>query len=279
TITAANCVTSVGAWQNSPVPSQVGAFEAQFDATPSQATIAGVVGLSNGPAAAYTDLAGIVAFQQTGLIEGRNGGAYGAAATIPYSAGTTYHFRWDVNIPSHTYDIYVTPAGATEQLVGKAFAFRTEQAAVSVLNNLGLDANAGTATVCNVSVSPWTPPQPAPVASVTVSPAATSVSVGATVQLTATLKDASGNVLTCRSLTWASSTLGMATVSTGGLVTGVAVGAATITATSEGHTGSSAVTVTLVSDPTPLYTLGTCTNYYVAPYGSDANPCTAAAAC
>jgi len=34
-----------------------------------------------------------------------------------------------------------------------------------------------------------------------------------------------------------------------------------------------------VSGPTPLYTLGNGTNYYVAPSGSDANPCTAAAPC
>ena len=279
TIAAASCVISSGAWQNVAIPSQAGAFEAQFDAIPTTANMNGVVGLSNGPAADWTNLAAIVRFDSAGTIDARNGGVYAATATIPYTAGTSYHFRLDVDLASHTYDIHVTPAGAAEQLLGNAFAFRTEQATVSVLNNLGLDANAGTATVCNVSVSPWTPPQPAPVASVTVSPAATSVSVGATVQLTATLKDASGNVLTGRSLTWASSTLGMATVSTGGLVTGVAVGAATITATSEGHTGSSAVTVTLVSDPTPLYTLGTGTNYYVAPSGSDANPCTAAAAC
>jgi len=73
--------------------------------------------------------------------------------------GTTYHFRLDVNIPTHTYDIYVTPAGATEQLVGKGFAFRTEQAAVSVLNNLGVDANVGSATVCNPGVSAWTRPR------------------------------------------------------------------------------------------------------------------------
>src|SRR5205814_7057383 len=158
-------------------------------------------------------------------------------------------------------------------------AFRTEQATVSVLNNLGLDANSSSATACNVAVPPWTAPPPAPVASVTVSPAAPTVSVGATVQLTATLKDANGNVLTGRSVTWASSTLGVATVSTGGLVTGVALGGTPITATSEGQSGSSAVTVSLGSDPTPLYTLGNGTNYYVAPSGSDANPCTAAAPC
>src|SRR5437867_3384086 len=82
-----------------------------------------------------------------------------------------------------------------------------------------------------------------PVASVTVSPATAVVLVGATVQLTTTLKDAAGNVLSGRSVTWASGTPAVATVSSTGLVTGVAAGAATITATSEGQSGTAAVTV------------------------------------
>src|SRR5207248_4614572 len=141
------------------------------------------------------------------------------------------------------------------------------------------DTNGGSATVCNVTVGVWTPLPPAPVASVTMSPAATTVSGGGTVQLTATLKDASGNVLRGRTVTWASSAPALAPVNGTGLVTGLGAGAATITATSEGQTGSGAVTVTLVSDPTPLYTLGNGANYYAAPSGSDANPCTASAPC
>jgi len=278
TITAANCVISSGAWQNVAIPSQAGGFEVQFDATPSQANMNGVVGLANGPAGAYTDLAGTLAFQQTGVIEARNGGAYGAAAALPYSAGTTYHVRLDVNLASHTYDIYVTPAGAAEQLVGRAFGFRTEQAGVSLLNNLGLYASVGSETVCNVAVSPWTPPPPAPVASVTVSPVVASVSAGATVQLTATLKDANG-LPTSGTVTWTTSNGAVATVSASGLVTGLVVGMATVTATSGGQSGSSAVTVTLGSATTPLYTLGNGANYYVAASGSDANPCTATAPC
>src|SRR6266566_4752608 len=83
-----------------------------------------------------------------------------------------------------------------------------------------------------------------PVATVDVTPAAASVQVGQTVQLTATLKDATGNILTGRTVTWASSNTSTATVSATGLVTGVAPGPATITATSEGKSGSAAVTVT-----------------------------------
>lgn len=82
-----------------------------------------------------------------------------------------------------------------------------------------------------------------PVGSVTVSPATASVSVGQTTSLTATVKDANGGVLTGRTVTWASSNTAFATVSAAGVVTGVAAGPVTITATSEGKSGTAAVTV------------------------------------
>ncbi len=87
---------------------------------------------------------------------------------------------------------------------------------------------------------------PAPVATVTVSPSQASVNVGATQQLTATLVDANNNVLTGRTVTWSTSDASKATVTSDGLVTGVAAGAVTITATSENKTGTSAVTVIFV---------------------------------
>src|SRR5213593_1829136 len=64
----------------------------------------------------------------------------------------------------------------------------------------------------------------APVASVTVSPATATVNALATVQLAATTKDAAGNVLTGRVVTWTTGNAPVATVSTSGMVTGVAVG-------------------------------------------------------
>jgi trimeric autotransporter adhesin len=84
----------------------------------------------------------------------------------------------------------------------------------------------------------------APVASVTVSPATVAIVVGGTQQFTATLKDASGNTLTGRAITWSSSNASIVTVhGTTGVATGVAVGGAIITATSEGKPGTSAVTI------------------------------------
>src|SRR5207247_2031447 len=74
-----------------------------------------------------------------------------------------------------------------------------------------------------------------PVASVTVNPASASVQVGQTVQLSATPRDANGNALPGRTVTWASTNTTVATVNGQGLVTAKVVGSATITATSEGQ--------------------------------------------
>src|SRR2546425_1622860 len=145
---AVTCVTSAGSWQNVAFAAQSGAFVAEFDATPNNAAMDGVMGLSNGPAAAYTSLAAIVRFNTSGMIDAINGGAYAASAAIPYSAGTTYHFRFVVSVPAHTYSVYVRSGSNAEQLLASNFSFRTEQALASALNNLGLYASVGSETVC-----------------------------------------------------------------------------------------------------------------------------------
>src|SRR3989442_1060423 len=92
----------------------------------------------------------------------------------------------------------------------------------------------------------------ASVASVTVAPSSPSIGVGSTVQLTATLKDSAGNTLSGRPVTWASGSASVASVNSSGLVTGVAAGSATITATSGSVSGSATVTV---SAPAPVATV------------------------
>jgi hypothetical protein len=95
---------------------------------------------------------------------------------------------------------------------------------------------------------PPPPPPPAPVASVQFGGGAPApLVVGSTVQLQAITLDASGGVLNGRAVTWASSALGVATVSGTGLVTAVTPGEALITATSEGR--SAQLTITVIPPP------------------------------
>ena len=69
----------------------------------------------------------MVRFNSAGTIDARSGGAYTAAATIPYSAGTSYHFILDVNLTAHTYNASVVVNGA-QVVIGTKLAFRSEQA-------------------------------------------------------------------------------------------------------------------------------------------------------
>lgn len=85
---------------------------------------------------------------------------------------------------------------------------------------------------------PVTPPAPPAVATVEVSGLPATMLAGETAQLTATLKDASGNALAGRTVSYASSDTAIATVSGSGLVTGAGHGAVTITATAEGKSGT-----------------------------------------
>ena len=86
------------------------------------------------------------------------------------------------------------------------------------------------------------PPPPVPVASVVVSPAAHTLQVGEPVTLQASPKAADGSSL-ARPVVWSSEDETLATVTSNGLVTTLAVGQVVIRATSEGRIGRSTVTI------------------------------------
>jgi alpha-tubulin suppressor-like RCC1 family protein len=109
-------------------------------------------------------------------------------------------------------------------------------------------AQAMTATIAGVpgsSLGISATAVPAPVATVAVTPAAPSIAVGASVQLATTLKDVAGTLLTGRVVTWTSSNAAITTVSSKGLLTATGLGVDTITATSEGMSGTAVATTTV----------------------------------
>lgn len=89
------------------------------------------------------------------------------------------------------------------------------------------------------------PSDPSPtVASVEVTPPTpTMTAFGSTLQLTAVAKDATGGTISGKTFTWSSSDQVVVTVSSSGLATAVADGAASITATVDGVNGSASLTV------------------------------------
>ena len=105
-------------------------------------------------------------------------------------------------------------------------------------------------TTCNVCGYVRTvTPEIVPVSKITLNKAETSISVGNSETLTATVAPENAAI---KALTWASSDEDVATVAPDGTVTAVKVGAATITATAADGSGKSAVCkVTVTGDTTP----------------------------
>jgi uncharacterized protein YjdB len=148
-----------------------------------------------------------------------------------------------------------TRDAANNVLTGRTVAWTTSNAGVATVapNGTVTAVAVGTATITATSEGKTgtatvtvTAPALVPVATVTVAPSTLPLQVGQTGTLTATTRDAANNVLTGRTITWSSGSPGVATVAPNGTVTAVAPGSATITATSEGKTGTAAVTVTAV---------------------------------
>lgn len=124
-----------------------------------------------------------------------------------------------------------TPAVALVSTAGLVTAVAPGQAVVTATS----EGKSGSATITVIA---------APVATVEVVPSTAELILGEAFQLTAVLRNAAGNPLTGRTVTWTSKTPSVATVtSPGGLVTAVAVGTTTITASSEGKQGTASIRV------------------------------------
>jgi len=90
------------------------------------------------------------------------------------------------------------------------------------------------------------------VASITITPTTASIAVNGTEQYTAIAKDSNGNTVSGVSYTWASSSTGVATVSSNGLATGVAAGSTMITASVTYNGGPYGMGTTITSNAATL---------------------------
>ncbi|PYP23069.1 MAG: hypothetical protein DMD55_18205 [Gemmatimonadetes bacterium] len=193
----------------------------------------------------------------TATSEGKSGTAAILVTNVPVASVAVSPASASVQV-GQTVQLAATPRDANgNPLSGRAVSWASSNTAVATVSGSGLvtGVTAGSATITATSEgqggTATITVSTVPVASVTVSPATASVQAGQTVQLAATPKDANGNPLSGRTVTWASSNSAVATVGGSGLVTGVTAGSATITATSEGKSGTSAITVTAPA-PAPV---------------------------
>jgi len=226
-------------------------------------TLAGrpIAWTSNNPTVATVGATGLVTAASAGSAtitatsEGQSSSAAVTVTTVPVASLAVSPTSASVQA-GQTVQLSATPKDANgNPLSGRTVTWSSSNVGVATVSATGLVSGvaAGTATITATSEGQSSPATvtvtAVPVASVAVSPASANVQAGQTVQLSATPKDATGNPLSGRTVTWSSSNPAVAAVNGSGLVSGVAAGSATITATSEGQSGTSTVTVTAVAAP------------------------------
>ena len=210
-----------------------------------------------------SDNSGVATVSATGVITGV---AIGTATIIAESEGQSGSVQVMITLPPVT-TVTVSLAsstltiGATTRataitrdasgviVTGRAVSWSSDNALAATVSSTGVVTAVGSGTA-NIIATSEAHSGAAPVtvfaesvASVRASLASSIIGVARTTQATATTKDANGNVLTGRAVAWSSDNTSVATVDPSGVVLGVAIGTANITATSEEQSGSTGVTV------------------------------------
>src|SRR5258706_1329048 len=262
TVTVSN--VSVASLTLSPPPAGilVGAVQ-QFTAAPLDSAGNPLTGrlitwVSSNPGAATVSSSGLATGVSAGTTtivatsESQTASATVTVSPVPVASVTVNPSSATIRVGTSTQLTAVPQDASGAPLSGRVVTWATSDGAVATVNASGLvsssavgsatitatsEGQSGTSTITVTNV---------PVATVTLSPASATIGVGGTQQLSAVTKDSAANTLTGRVLTWSSSNTAVASVNATGLVSAVAAGSATITATSEGKSGTAAITVTVV---------------------------------
>ena len=139
---------------------QKGSFELSFDATPLADKIDCFTGIAESTPRRAGDVAAIVRFNDTGIIDARNGNSFAADQKLGYASGKTYRVRLVVDMAKKTYSVFVAPAGEAEVALARNYAFRSGQGSVQSLGKLvlagfkGPNGFAGGHRVSGISLKP-----------------------------------------------------------------------------------------------------------------------------
>jgi uncharacterized protein YjdB len=223
---------------------------------------------TSNPAIATVNAAGLVTALGAGTVtvsatsEGQSGSATlvitpSAVASVAVNLAAS-----SVSAGSSTVATAELRSASNQLLSGRTVTWTSSNAGIATVSGAGLVSAVApgttiiTATSEGRTGSATLTVTPASVASVSVQLAQTSVIAGSSTLATATLRSAGNDLLTGRTITWSSSNAGVASVNASGVITALAPGTTTITASSEGRTGSALLTVTAPLVSTVTVSLG-----------------------
>jgi MYXO-CTERM domain-containing protein len=113
-------LVSTSSWANVWFVPLWGPGVLELEVTPAASPMDGYVAVTGRwPVGAHEDNAAILRMNSLGFFDARDGAAYSSDQAIPYQAGQTYQVRFELDLPSQTYDVAIDGA-----LLGSGYAFR-----------------------------------------------------------------------------------------------------------------------------------------------------------
>ncbi|MCC6317815.1 MAG: Ig-like domain-containing protein [Gemmatimonadaceae bacterium] len=210
---------------------------------------------TDAPTIATVSTTGLVTTLNTGTAtitatsEGRRGTSRITVLPIPVRSVSILPTSVDLLVGATARLTAVPRDSAGTALPGRRVSWSSSQPSIATVDSTGLAVAVApgvasiTATAEGRSASSQLTATLPPVAAVTVAPATLSMSRNRSLQFVATPRDAHGQPLTGRVVTWLSGSPSIARVDANGLVTSLTVGTVLIIATSEGQRGIATVTV------------------------------------
>ena len=187
----------------------------------------------------------------SGIVSSTSGGTIGKV-NVTWNSSTTSGRTLNVYGKNSSYsspsDLYGSDAGT---LLGTiVYGTSTELTITDSYTHVGVRSSSGAMYLDGITFT-WssesgTPSSPTYPTSISLTAESSSISIGATTQLTVGYTPSDTNV---KNVTYTSSSESIATVSNTGLVTGVAQGSATITATAQTESGTTSATTTITVTP------------------------------
>ena len=241
---------------------------------------------SNDETVATVSAAGVVtaiadgAAQIDATSEGKYGTAVVVVSRIPVASVTITPATLSLTEGEASTLTAVAKDAAGGVLNGRAIAWNTSDATVAAIDATGrvTAVSAGTAAITAESEGKMATLEVTvritPVANVVVNAMPALMETGDQQALAARLTDAAGRVLSGRTVTWTSSNPAVASISAAGVVSALTTGTVTITATSEGKTGSATTTIDAAPVADLLYqrTSPTANELFVLGFGAGAAP-------
>jgi unsaturated chondroitin disaccharide hydrolase len=139
-----------------------GTVTVEFDVTPTRYPIDGVIGYadSSTTVTGFSSTAMLIRMNTDGRFDVRNGGAYAALASVPYSPNTTYHVRMVTDLNAKRYSVWVRPPGGSEIQIASNYAFRSDAPPTDDLGKVSLNSTTADDAyfVTNHTVSGTQPP-------------------------------------------------------------------------------------------------------------------------